>query len=241
MRLSEALSFVFEDERWPGKLLLGAVISLIPVFGGVAVLGYAIAVLRHVRAGNPRPLPSWDRLGEHFVDGLLFSIATLIYSIPLLILLCPVALVWILPAVAADNRELTRILGGIAGLVSAGLGCLSLLYALLLWVLSPVLQIRYAETGELASCLQFGDVFRFLSRNIGPVVIAQLLVWAAGVVVTSLVGGAISVLALVPICGWVTAGLLGFILIPIGVWLMLFAAHLYAQIGAEPSSGLSLE
>lgn len=236
MNVGEAIRFVFEDEQWVSKLLLGAVISIIPFFGGAAVTGYAIAVLRNVKAGSERPLPNWDRLGQYFVDGLLFWVATLIYSIPLLILICPIALVWILPAVAADNQDLTAVLSGVAGIITAGLGCLGLLYGLLLWALTPVLQIRFAEAGELGACLRFGEIFRLLFQHIGPIIIAQLLVWAAGFVVTTVLGGVIGVFSLVPICGWVVASLLGLVMVPLGVWLMLFAAFLYGQIGQEAAA-----
>lgn len=233
MNSGEAIRFVFEDEEWVSKLLLGAVISIIPLFGGAAVMGYAIAVLRNVEAGSQQPLPSWDRVGEYFVDGLLFWIATLIYSIPLLVVICPIALVWILPLAAGESEELSAMLTGLAGVVSAGLGCLGLVYGLLLWALNPVLQIRFAETGELSPCLRFGEVFRFLLDHIGPIIVAQLLVWAAGLVVASILTGVIGVLGLVPICGWMVASLLGLVMIPVGVWLMLFAAHLYGQIGRQ--------
>ena len=233
MRINEAIGFVFEDEQWLSKLLLGSLISLIPIFGGAAVIGYAIAVLRNVEAGSHRPLPSWDRLGEYFVDGLLFWVAVLIYSIPLLILLCPIGLVWVLPAAAGENQDAVAVLGSIAGLVSAGLGCLAFLYGLFLWVLSPVLQIRFAETGQLSSALQFGEVFGFLFDYIGPILIAQILVLAAGFIVSTVVGAAIGVLGLIPICGWIVASLLGFIGLPVGVWLTLFSAHLYGQVGHQ--------
>jgi hypothetical protein len=158
----------------------------------------------------------------------------------LLILICPIALVWILPAVAGDNQDATAILASIAGLITAGLGCLSLIYALLLWVLTPVIQIRYAETGKLETCLRFAEVFRFLFAHIGPIVIAQLLVWAAGLVITTVLGGVIGVFSLIPICGWVIASLLGFVMVPVGVWLMLFAAHLYGQIARQAAASPSV-
>ena len=232
MTINRAIRFVFEDDRWVGKILLGTLISLIPFFGGIALTGYAIAVLRNVRAGSPRPLPSWDRLGEHFVDGLLFVVGVLIYSLPLLILACPIALVWILPAATDDAQGLTNVMTTIAGIVSAGLGCLALLYALLLWALTPVLQIRCAEADKLAACLRFGEVFRFTFGHIGEIIIAQVLVWAAGLVVTTVLGLVIGAFGIVPICGWVIASLLGLLFLPVGVWLMLFASYLYAEIGA---------
>ncbi len=240
MNIGEAIGFVFEDEEWPSKLLLGAVISIIPIFGGAALTGYTIAVLRNVEMGSQRPLPGWDRIGEYFVDGLLFWVATLIYSIPFLIFACPIALVWILPAAASDNQDLTTILTSIAGLVSAGLGCLSLLYAIVLWVLMPVLQIRYAETGELGPCLRFNEVFRYLFEHIGAIIIAQVLVWAAAFVVTTVLGGIIGAFGLIPICGWVLASLLGLVMVPVGVWLMLFATHLYGQISRQAGATLSV-
>jgi len=230
MDAGKAIRFVFEDDQWVSKILLGSVISLIPFFGGIALAGYAIAVLRNVRAGRSRPLPTWDRLGEYFVDGLLFFVALLVYSIPLFILICPLSLVWLLPAITEDSQDLTTIMTGIAGVVSAGLGCLALLYALLLWVLAPVLQIRYAEAGELAVCLRFGEVFRFLFEDIGKIIIAQIIVWAAGLLVTTLLSVVIGALGVIPICGWVLASILGLVFVPVGFWLMLVASHLYAQI-----------
>jgi hypothetical protein len=240
MDIGKALGFVFEDEQWVNKLLLGAAVSLVPLFGSVAVTGYAIAVLRNVRAGSSHPLPGWDELGQYFVDGLMFWVATLIYLIPFLILACPMALVWILPAVAGDDQEVTSVLASVAGVLTAGLGCLALLYAILLWLLTPVIQIRYAESGRLASCLRFGEVFRFLFENIGSVILAQVLVWLGGLVVTSVLGTVIGALSLVPICGWVVATALGLVLLPVGVWLMVFASYLYGQIGPRGEAGVSV-
>jgi hypothetical protein len=237
MDIGKALGFVFEDEQWVNKLLLGAAVSLLPVFGGIAVTGYAIAVLRNVEAGKSRPLPDWDELGQYFVDGLMFWVATLIYSIPFLVLACPMALVWILPAVAGDNRDLTAVLASVAGVVTAGLGCLALLYAILLWLLSPILQIRYARTGNLASCLRFGEVFRSLFENIGAVIIAQAVVWLAGLAVTSVLGTIIGALSIIPICGWVVGAVLGLVMLPASVWLMVFASYLYGQIGRSGTAG----
>lgn len=232
MDIGRAIRFVFEDDEWVSKILLGTLISLIPFFGGIALTGYTIAVLRNVRAESSQPLPTWDRLGEHFIDGLLYWVALLVYSIPLIVLMCPIGLAWILPAVADDSQDVTAVLTGIAGVVSAGLGCLVLLYALFLWVLAPVLQIRYAETGNLAACLRFGEVLRFFFDNVGEILIAQLLVWAAGFVVTSVLSIVIGAFGLVPFCGWVLASVLGLVFLPVGVWLMLFGSHLYGEIGS---------
>lgn len=217
MDIGNAVRFVFEDEEWITKILLGIVITLIPIFGGFALAGYVVAIIRNVMAGNPRPLPAWDNLGRYFMDGLMFWIVTFIYALPLFILLCPVALVWVLPAFGGEQENLTALLAGISGIVAVGLGCLAALYGILLALLTPALQIRYAETGEIGACLRFGETFRFLFDNIGGIIISQLLVWVAGMI-------------LIPVASTLTLGLL---ILPISVWLSVFSGHLYGQIGQQ--------
>ena len=233
MDIGRAFGFVFEDEEWVSKVLLGAAILLIPIFGGFALLGYSIAVLHNVMADDPRPLPTWDNLGRYFTDGLMFWIVTVVYSLPFLIFICPMVVVWLPPALAGEQEELMNVLVGIAGVVSAGLGCLALLYGVLLGLLTPVVQIRYAEAGEIGACLRFGEVFRFLFAHIGPIIVSQMLVWLAGMVIASVVGGVGGFLGIIPICGWILAAALGLLMLPVSVWLMVFAGHLYGQIGRQ--------
>ena len=228
MDIGEALSFVFEDQEWVSKILVGALITLIPIFGWFALMGYAIAVVRNVMAGQARPLPTWDDWGRYFKDGLMFWIATLIYALPFLLILCPVGVVWVSPMLAGENE--VEVLTEVAGGVSVLLGCLALLYGILLALLTPVLQIRYAETGELGACLRFGEVFRFMLDNIGSLILSQVVLWIAGLiigVVASLIG---TILGLIPICGWLLMLVLSMV---ISIWLIIFSAHMYGQIGRQ--------
>lgn len=215
MDISKAFSFVFEDEQWITKILLGAVITLIPVFGGFALMGYAVAVIRNVMAGHPRPLPAWDDLGRYFMDGLMVWVATLVYALPFFVFICPLALVGVLPALAGDSQDAAVVLTSVAGILSIGLGCMALLYGILLQLLTPVVQIRFAETGQIGACLRFGEIFRFLFSNIGNIVISQLLFVLASMVLVS-VAGVLS---------------LGLLILPVSAWLAAFSSHLYGQIG----------
>jgi hypothetical protein len=217
MDIGKAFSFVFEDEEWISKILLGAVITLIPIFGQFALLGYGIAIIRNVKADDPRPLPPWSNLGDYFIDGLKFWVATLVYAIPFIIFICPIMLVWVLPALGADNEDLAAILAGVSGILTMLLGCLAALYGILLSLLSPAVQIRYAETGEIGPCLQFGEIFRFLSSNLGSIIVAAVLGWAAGTIVMS-------------IAGTLTLGLL---VLPASVWLKALSCHMYGQISRQ--------
>jgi hypothetical protein len=215
MDIGQALGFVFEDEEWAKKILVGALLVLIPIFGQFALMGYGIAVTRNVISGKSHPLPAWDDLGRYFMDGLMFWVVTLVYALPVIVMMCPLMMVWILPAFSADQEGLSNVLVGIAGLASSVLICLALLYGLFMALLTPVLQIRYAETGEIGACLRLGEVFRFLVASIGNIVVSQLVVWIAGTVI-------------MPVAGILTLGLL---VLPASVWLTAFSSHLFAQVG----------
>lgn len=235
MDIGKAFGFVFEDEEWVSKLLLGTVILLIPIFGTFVLIGYTIALTRNVKAGEPRPLPAWQDLGRYFMDGLMFWVATLLYTLPFLIFICPITIVGLLPVLAGEQEELMTILAGVSGIMMLGLGCLAALYGILLTLLTPVVQIRYAESGEIGACLRFGDVFRFLFANIGPIIISQVLMWVAGMVVGTVVSVVVSIVSLIPFCGWILAPALGLLMLPFATWLMLFSAHLYGQIAQRAS------
>ncbi len=217
MDFGQAFGFVFEDKDWIIKILLGSLIMLIPIFGQLALAGYCIAVLRNVKAGDPRPLPDWSNFVDYILDGFKLWAATLVYGLPIIILICPLTLVVMLPLLGIESEELLVALGSISGIAGAALACLIVLYAALLSLLRPVLQIRFAESGEIESCLRFREIFRFLLDNIGNLFVSLLILWAVSVIV-------------IPIVGALTLGLLA---LPAAVWLTLLSSHLYGQIGRQ--------
>ena len=233
MNVSRAIEFVFDDEEWLGKLLLTAVISLIPVFGLLAVSGYVIALIRNVMAGKETPLPHWEEPGRCFMDGLMFWLATLLYSLPFLLLACPVVLSWALPLLCGEDTDATWALVSLSGAVSAALGCLAGLYGVLYVLATPVLQIRYAEAGSIRACLRVGAVLRFLLDNFGRILFVTLVLALAVLVVTFVFGAVFTVLVLIPLCGPVLAAAGALLVIPVYLWLGLFAGHLSGQVGRE--------
>jgi hypothetical protein len=75
---------------------------------------------------------------------------------------------------------------------------------------------------------------------LGKIIIAQIIVWAAGLVVTTFLSVVIGAFGLVPLCGWILASVLGLVFVPVGFWLMLVASHLYAEIGQPAELEASL-
>ena len=51
MNFGKAFSYKFEYQKWIEKILITALISLIPIFGGFYLLGWALADMRKVMDG----------------------------------------------------------------------------------------------------------------------------------------------------------------------------------------------
>jgi hypothetical protein len=217
MDFKQAFTFVFKDEDWIKKVLLGILISFVPIFGQFALVGYMLAIIRNVKNGEPRPLPDWSEVVQYFVGGLKLWVVNMVYSLPALVLSCPLMFIGFLPLLAGDNPKMMETLGGITGILALVLSLPAVLYGLFLTLLSPVLLIRLAETEEISACLRFKEIVRFAFANIGPIIIALLLVFAAGAIV-------------VPIAAGLTLGLLG-LLAP--VWINASLGHLCGQIARK--------
>ncbi len=223
MDIGRAFGVLFEDRDWVMKLILGSVLMLIPIFGQLALLGYGVAIIRNVMAGDPNPLPAWDNLGDYFMDGLKLAVVNLIYAIPLILVGCILAGTSVLPALGGDSDELVTVLAGMTGIVGLCLTCVVMLYALFLGLLSPVLHIFYAESGDIGTCLRFGAIFRYLSDNTGSIVVSVLVVWAVNAFI-------------LPIVGAVSFGLLA---LPATFWVKTLSCHLYGQISQQAQSAVS--
>ncbi len=209
MDIGSSFSYMFQDENWLKKILIGGVVSLIPIVD-FAAIGYLIQVIRNVRDGQPTPLPEWDQFGKYFMDGLWIFLIVLVYMIPVILLAC---LQGIGGAVAAGAKNESA--ANALSIISACFSCLMGLWALLVGIISPAILIRYAEVGEFMAGFRFGEVFSVITSNVGSYVIVLLLMWVA-----SFIGG------------------LGTILCVIGViftafWANLVSGNLLGQLAAQ--------
>ena len=217
MDFQQAFTFMFKDEDWIKKVLLGILLSLVPIFGQFALVGYVLAVVRNVKNDEPRPLPDWGEVVQYFVDGLKYWVVSLVYSLPVVVLSCPLMLTGFLPIVAGNNEELMGVLAGVSGVLALILSLPAVLYGLVLTLLSPALYIRLAEAGEISDCLRVREVVRYAFANIGPIVIALLIMVAAALVI-------------VAPATFLTFGLLA---LPATVWTNLSFGHLCGQIARQ--------
>lgn len=205
MDMGKAFTYIFDDESWITKILIGGILGIIPIVN-FAVFGYMVETIRNVAQGLERPLPEWSGFGEKFVKGLMVFIIGIIYTIPIWLIMC---CFWAATS-AVGGAEGNQ--GNLLTLLSIVQGCLTLPYGLIIAILLPAILVNYAVSGELGSAFRFGELFGLITGNLGNYIIAILLSWLAGLIAS-----------------------LGLIACGVGVlftsfWGNLVMAHLYGQL-----------
>jgi hypothetical protein len=65
----KAFSFIFEDPKWPKKILIGGILGLIPIVN-LIMLGYAMQIAANVAMQRENKLPNW---GDDFGEAVVLS------------------------------------------------------------------------------------------------------------------------------------------------------------------------
>lgn len=173
MDIGRALSFVFDDEEWVKKILIGGVISLILFIGGFIVYGYMIEIVRRVFGQAAiNELPEWDDLGGHLTRGFIFWAGLALWALPFILLIIGSALMMILLGIASGDEA-------IIGL-SIGLFYLIFFPAIMIFSLGsalviPLLLGRYAVQGRFGAMFELPEIIDEV-RRIGAVPMLLLVV-----------------------------------------------------------------
>jgi len=228
MDIGKSLTYMFEDEKWTNKVVVGAVVNMIPILN-FASAGYMLATIRNLANDVTPSLPTWDDFGDYFVKGLVLTIIGLIYALPLLILsCCPISMMF--SFTIPQNEDVATALG-VLGLVVLGVfGLLAFLYALAYIFVMPAITLHYASTEDFSAAFQFGKIFAFIRDNISSYLKAWLYLLVVGVVIGigELVVGVI--LGWIPICGWTILWVIG---LGIAFWTYLVIAYVYGSFARE--------
>ncbi len=190
MDIGKSFSYVFQDRDWLKKVLIGSLILAVSLpftvvlvgFLGLAIVsGYTLEVLRNVRQGSTHPLPEWrDKWSEWMILGLKLWLALLVWSLPALLLSVFNGL---------GNQMMwtdSDLLGLFGGLMVAVVACLSLLWWIIVALVTPAISIRLAETEDVGSAFKVDSIYVLTKRNIGEVIIAVLVSVAAMIIAVTI-------------------------------------------------------
>lgn len=185
MTIGDSFTWAFKDPQWPGRMLVQGLIALIPIIGWMAMLGWLMMAIDNLRAGKTELPPA----GFHLERGAAPFFVQLIYA---LVLTIPgdIFLVLGVIVVAATNQGGSQSAGGSIFIVFAYL--LYLAAGLLLRFLYPALILNTNRRG-FSGGMDFQQVWRLSTFNVGSAVIAALLIWVA-----SIIGGVGVTLCIIP-------------------------------------------
>ncbi|NCO98219.1 DUF4013 domain-containing protein, partial [bacterium] len=169
-----AFTFVFEDPDWLKKVGIAALVSLIPVVGSIAVLGWTLEITRRVIKGEAETLPEWNDFGAYIGKGFQALVVGLGYAAPLiLILLCGLS-ISIIPAMLSGNGQNSDAAGGLMGLVIFCTYCLVAILGIGIGIILPAAYGKLADTGELGAAFRFGEVIGLVRAAPGPFLMVLL-------------------------------------------------------------------
>jgi hypothetical protein len=210
MNLGRAVQHPFQDQAWPSKLGIGALIALVPILN-FSLAGYSIEQLKNTSNGQDVPIPAWDNLGEKFMDGLKLFVVSFVLSLPLILLSCILSVAGGgLAMFSGDNETAQNAAAAGIGVIGLAIGCISLIYGLLLAYVIPAVYIQYARTKDIGACLRIGELLAIARANTGDYIMIFIVIIAAGIVL----GLITSVLAIIPCLGWILALVIGLLVAP---------------------------
>ena len=226
MDISRAFTFVTKDERWVGKIGIGALVSLlgfliIPI---PLLWGYMVGVARNVKDGALNPMPEWDDWGRLFKDGLAIMVAQFVYTLPFWLLSCVAGagIVGMGSLTEISEEAATAGVFGIFGLTT----CLVLLFVFVLLFVSPAIVIQYVRTDDFGSVFRVGEVFGIAIKNIGNILLIMLAMMGVGIVFNIIIG----ILGIIPCIGWLIALI---VTLAFGPYMLVATGHLYGQLAEQ--------
>ena len=231
MDIAKAFTFITEDEGWIRKLGIGTLMGILgflilPVF---ILAGYGIAIARNVMQGDKKPLPEWTDLGKMLADGLIVTLATLVYALPMILLVFGGVAMAAAAGAFGEGGDAAAVAGGGVFML---LSCVAVLYGLAVALITPAIYVQYIRHGSFGSCFQFGEIMNITRSQIGNIVISIVALIGVSLVLSIVLGG----VNIVPCLGQIVSVLGLLVMAP---YMQMVTSHLYGQIASLVDGGVA--
>lgn len=218
MEFGRAFTFAFDDKDWVKKIGIAGLLLIVPILGGLVVMGWALEITRRVIHRESDVLPDWSNFGDYIVKGLMVWVIGFVYSLPIILVSACQQGGLILLQNNGDDTMVTAVT-----VLSICFSCVVILYSLVMGFVIPAAYARLAVTGQLGSAFRFGEVIALVRAAPSAYLIVLL-----GSIVAGLIGS------------------VGVILCVIGVvftyaYAIIIMAHLWGQAYNVASGGSSLQ
>lgn len=167
MDYGKSFTYMFEEDNWITKFLIGIVVNIIPIVN-FAAMGYVLEIVKNVRDGSQQPLPEWDDFGGLFINGIKFLLGTLVYALPAIL----VSFLAVPFAMLAGEEP-----GALFGLGITAVTCLVTAFAFLPLVLMPALMTQYARRDRIGDMFAFGEMWQMIKADIATYIIILLFLF----------------------------------------------------------------
>jgi hypothetical protein len=186
-----------------GRWVLLVILSLIQTFTLFLIplaSGYIVRVL-----SGQRPAPDVNQWGRLFVDGWKLNIITLIYLIPVILILAVFGGIAAVSAIAARGLDNPDVWASAVAVAFTGI-----LIAAVVWVIISFIAmfaiVRFAHTGSFFQAFSFGAIARHIGRiGWGAWIVAVIVLVLIGLVYAVVTG----LITSIPILGWIINLFLG--------------------------------
>jgi hypothetical protein len=264
MNYGLAFRYLFDDKKRVQKLLLGGLISLVPILNFV-VGGYLIQVIKNIRDKFEYPLPEWgEEFGTKWVRGLLLYVILFIYMIPLVILqMIPLMMMvlMMIPMISTgvlagvNQNAVPESLAALSGGILGTLGfvyviffviffLISFLYMLAFYYFINSVVTRFAITGQFKEAFNFRALLDYIKVNPKRYTLTWLVIIGTFIgvyIAVAAINVIVSVIGFVPFVGWC----LNILLVPIVIYAMgvciFYAMSVYGNLLGQLYNTVSSE
>lgn len=154
-----SFGYVFEDKDWFRKIAIPALCALIPVVGEFIVMGWGLKATKNVIEGKERnALPELE-FGADLGRGFMATLITLIYSLPVIIL---VGIGGLLAGLGSENFEGANVILVILG---ACVGLLGMLVSLVIAFFGVAGIANYVAKGNFGAAFRFKELYGMIKKS----------------------------------------------------------------------------
>jgi hypothetical protein len=185
--LNHLLTFPFKDSQTRKNFAIGALLlfasTIVPILPYLPVLGYVMKIMRQVLAGQQPSMPEWDNWETLFKDGLKLFGVRFIYVLPLLLVMLPVFLLFLIAPILGASTENEALFVLPIFIFVLSMMCLTPLF-ILAGLLIPAAEAHVVTQNEFSAGFRIREWWQIFRANIVGFLLAYLFIYVISMLIT---------------------------------------------------------